>query len=589
MNTFFMLGPQLSTWSSDTVAQLASRLGLHDHQRPAVERALRDPEGLAQRVRQLSTRGQESLRGWVRRRGLWGLSPHDAVANAGPGLPELEAAGLLFYLDHPMGSVPTLPGDWFGPLLDTLWKIPWDTLSEPAPSAQDTKTVSHWIPLWQNLFVVINFCRYEPILLTTQWRPYRRHVAKIGKRLHLPDALAVDEYFPNLEWLLRQLGIFTVVDYPLRYHVHDAQLEQAVAQGSLIFWDRAAQHLFNPAAHYGPHLLLWTLAGLLPPDRVLRVNELARWMDQAGLGAGTNATRYYVNQSLRFLAGFGLWETTGSGLGRLTPVARACYERRLEAEAPRRAAVQASGEILLPPDTAMADRVRVDQVARLVHADQVTRYRIDQDSLKEVVRRGVTSDEVIERLRAVSRDDLPQALVSNIHDWSRALSRHRLMEVTVVHSHQAHDSRQVQAVLGTLAVGRLSDTDVIVRQDQVAEVIKRLERSGMPILGDIERPSAPVKPASPELETPGPLDPPIRVAARPRSPTPPTVSVDQVVQWFQSGQPARVLYRLPNGRPAPEQIMVPLGLKASYVEVMTTASPDIVQLPFSAIIAIRVL
>lgn len=142
------------------------------------------------------------------------------------------------------------------------------------------------------------------------------------------------------------------------------------------------------------------------------------------------------------------------------------------------------------------------------------------------------------------------------------------MEVTIVHSERPEDSREVEAHMRHEALGRLSPTDVIIDASRVKEVIRRLDKSGSPILPDIIKTS---QPAAEERKQP----------IKPRSSywtihlfadkEPAQQSDAQkraiLTQAQRSGTPISIVYQAAEQQVPQEDHAIPITLNAPWVQI----------------------
>ncbi|NMP21300.1 helicase-associated domain-containing protein [Sulfobacillus harzensis] len=464
---------------------LTTRLGLKGQ--PLVQ-ALLDPERVSAVVRGLSEDGLHALKVWVAERGFWRNIPRQSRLAA--GVDELAAAGLVFETRYgPYQRFLIMPWELMARVLPLLWDIPWDKITVQA-EARVKVPAPIWSPFWHDVFQVLSFAREEPLLLTTQGDVYRRLKTKMERRMWdrgslFPAGVMVDYL---LSALYRQ-GLLASADHPYRYVVNEDAAERLFSQDPAALFSWLAEFVFDPNRNYWPVLLWVSLSSLVPDDRALVRSQAIEWL--ATLGIEGIKTPYLISQGLGDLLITDFWEPGPNYTGRLSASARAALEGRFEQPQPGESLVQPTGEILVPPTIPLAERWKVDGLASRVRSDRVSTYRLDLNAVKQGIRRGLDAAQHQRQLESMTRTGLPNNVQINLEDWYRAIGRHRLMEVTVVHSSTPEDSRDVETVLGPEVLGRLSPTDLIIGSDRVKEVQKKMEKSGVPILPEVLRPSLP--------------------------------------------------------------------------------------------------
>lgn len=472
--------------------ELKKRLGATSLAIDDLIAALLDADHIQAGIRRLTPDGLSALEQWMRDRGFWRDVPKRSRLER--GITELINLGWVFesaYGPHQRYFI--MPWEMAAHILPLVWSIPWPRISTERPTmdgavTQEDQPAPIWMPFWQDIFAILSYARKEPLLLTTQGEVYRRQKTRLEKLLSvrdsLPPSMSMVDYY--LAWLYRE-SLLVTLDNPYRFVVSESAC-QTLFQGEasrLFHWQ--AEVLFDPSRTYWPSLLWVSLAQLLPPDRVLNRKEVLAWLASIGLQVPDGP--YGVGQIVSELTLMDWWEPFPGGLGRLSPWATAALNRRFEPLSPRQSLVQPTGEILVPPDVLPRERWQIDALATRVRLDRVSTYRLDQEAVKAGMRRGLTADQHRLELESLSRTALPDNVRINLDDWYRAASRHRVMEVTIVHSARPEDSRDVETVLGPNALGRLSPTDVIIPANRVKEVLKRIEKSGVPVLAEVLKPS----------------------------------------------------------------------------------------------------
>ncbi len=559
------IGTILDSLSDVERGQLKQTLGAKSHQPSDLAHALLDTDGVLQVVRHASEDALSALKSWVLQNGQWrNIARRSRLA---AGVEELSRAGWVFETQYgPYQSYALMPWELMPALLPALWDIPWQQISTDAP----TRTIGPspiWTPLWHDLFQFLSYARQEPLLLTTQGDVYRRQKNKLEKLLWQRTSLIEGPAVDYLLMTLTRLFLLTSVEYPYRYEVSESDVEALFAKTPQALFQHLSEHVFDPGRTAWPELAWISLASLLEPNQSLDISAAVRWL--ASIGMETVRSPYLLNQSIGALILMDFWEMTGTEAGRLTASAYAALRGQFEQPAPAQSLIQPTGEILVPPDTSLAERWRLDALASRVKSDRVSTYRLDQASVKRGIEAGLTADTHVEALQELARNPVPDNVRVNLEDWYRAAGRHRIMEVTIVHSQRPEDSRDVETLLGSNALGRLSPQDVIIPADRIKDVMKRLEKAGTPILSEVLKPSE----REDELSARHfPTDPrPSWSIHLPNPGREPEVSReslrDLMVQAQRSGLPVRLTFQAQGETVPRTEAVIPVTLETRWIQV----------------------
>jgi hypothetical protein len=365
---------------------------------------------------------------------------------------------------------------------------------------------------------------------------------------------------------MEQLGLFSVADAPYRFEVSEYAQEFLAKPPDALF-DTVFEFVFEPGRLVWPALLAVFLASRLPPEASLNISQMIQWMGTIGLSGADN--QYYLNQAVTDLLVFDMWDLTNPQSGRLSAWAYGALHRAFEQPTPKSALIQPTGEILVPPTTPLSERWAIDQIASRVKLDRVSTYRIDQDCVRRGLERGLTSDGHLAALSALMKNPVPDNVRVNLEDWYRMLGRHRILEVTVIHSLRAEDSQNIEQLLGDDAIERLSPTDVIIRPDRLKDIVRRLEKGGAPILGDVLRPGQSQSNKEPRASWYH-MGEPWSVRLWQQS-AESTRSVDELREELrsavQSGQPITLTYQMTGeSRPRTDHV-IPVAIEDQWMQV----------------------
>lgn len=547
--------------------------------------ALLDPERIATVIRRLSQDGLHALRTWVLESGLWRHIPRQSRLAA--GVIELQSHGWVFETQYgPYQRYLIMPRELLPRVLPLLFEIPWDRITVPS-APRITGPAPIWTPFWHDLFQMLSFARQEPLLLTTQGDVYRRQKTKLEKLLWPRPVPAIQAAMVDyLLMLMNRQGLVDTLDDPFRYEVDEAVTGDLFDRGAAGAFEWLSEYVFDPSRTAWPTLLWVSLASLLPPDRSLARAEAVAWL--VSLGVDSVQTPYLLQQALGDLILTDFWVVEAGQAGHLSAPVQAALAGHFELPDAKNSLVQPTGDILVPPSVPMAERWRLDRLASRVKSDRVSTYRMDQAAVKRGLADGMTVEQHISALESLSRTPLPDNVRINMEDWYRAAGRHRVMEVTVVHSQNEQDSRDVETVLGSESLGRLSPTDVIIAADRVKAVMKRLEKSGVPILPEVLRPSD----NAPEHDwmqrrsaaaAPWTIHLPRSTAAEPEGSTDDIRSLLQESQ--RNGQTVRLTYQVPGETHPVTERVIPVTIEPHWAQVYVVSQRRYILVEWARIMA----
>ncbi|MFC5703452.1 helicase-associated domain-containing protein [Cohnella faecalis] len=144
--------------------------------------------------------------------------------------------------------------------------------------------------------------------------------------------------------------------------------------------------------------------------------------------------------------------------------------------------VQPDAEIIVPPETGLADRWRLEKLADRVSADTLFVYRITPSSCKRASSAGYTAESVAEFLESRSGTPLPQPVSDLLRDCFGSLGQVWFQDVTLLRAadDRAADLLERDAALSGIIVEKIGSRDYIVRSEDVKAAIRMLEKLGLP-------------------------------------------------------------------------------------------------------------
>ncbi len=347
---------------------------------------------------------------------------------------------------------------------------------------------SDWFPFLQEVYQVLSFGRVEPIQLTQQGYVYKRVEAKVLQKI-----------WPKLEPDLGSAKLHQILTYALANHLmgyaDEGRSLRVNENNCSQFFDLDVFQHFQSWFSYsyeratGTYFrqILVGMAAFLQPDQWLDMKQFMRWLTMHRVPEPT------VSQLVQFhtsrLIATGIWEGTMER-GRLTDPAYYAMIRQFGTIVPRQAVVEPTGEVLVAPEAPWAERWAWDQMTTLVRADRMSVYQIDSPGLERARDLNLDLDAAVAAMESMSKSSIPANVRANLDDWRRALTRHRVLQATVIHSVNPRDSQEVEHRLGNHVVLRLSDTDLVIRPAEVQHAIRLLNKAGIMVRARVEHPGA---------------------------------------------------------------------------------------------------
>lgn len=347
----------------------------------------------------------------------------------------------------------------------------------------DLSRVSAW-PWASDLFRFISHLRWQGGPLTQQGELYKRTKTQIMQGLWPQQALPPDERLTVLltfaDWarliridrLQRQIDVTT--EAPDFFRRPPAERET--------LWQQHWEDVQVPSVTLGP--VLWQCFLLLPPGTGVSMEHLISLLAESDL-ISLPRIRSSVASFITLAERHG-WLHADGDLWYLS--ARSTREQ----SGPSEAVVQPTGEVIVPVETPLAVLWEAETVLSLKKADVIWTYRFDTDALERALMAGLTPEQAISRLKNLSRVELPENIVAEIHDGWRKASRARVLEATVVWGHTREMTDVLAETLGPLVLERLSDQVLVVSLADGLPAVERLRRQGYLVRSRVESPGRPM-------------------------------------------------------------------------------------------------
>ncbi len=510
-------------------------------------------------------------------------------------LAELDATALVYHVeDQYFGHQIALPQEF----ADVLWKRLLAGESQSLVAATTTprreQVVYDASPFFQDLYQLLSYARQEPLPLTLQGNVFKRVETKM-----------VQKFWPGAD---RGLERIQHLEHFAQLH---SLLEYAQDQRCLLVAEDQAHQFFSRTPgerhqawfDYGFHSLsssnlpqlLAAFAACLAPEQWLDMEKIPVWLTEHGVvppGAHVNLSLHATR-----LQDVGIWEGDRRR-ARLTDAAYFAANAGLAHPVRGQALVQPTGEVMVPPESPWEERWAWDAIASLVRCDRMTVYRITKEGLERALDLGRQFPDVLRLMSDMSKSPLPANVRSNLEDWHLQLTRHRILEVTLVHSQSAADSNEIESALGPSVLFRLSSTDLVIPPASGPAVIRTLNRAGIAMRNRIERPGRPRADAQAEGSWFSYASPGLRmsdghqivaahlIATLPELPD--YQQIEAVVTSAIHHRRAIAVRHWPPGHGAVvEQELVPYQMQSGWLQGTLVGTPRLVNIFFQSILAAK--
>ncbi len=346
---------------------------------------------------------------------------------------------------------------------------------------------SDWFPFMQDVYQVLSFARTEPLQRTQQGFLYKRVETKLGQRLW-PKAPA-DQIALRLNLILH----FALDNHLMGYDDAGRSMqvdEEVAAEFFAMDIDRRYHCWFAFASAHSQDAslrqIIMATAAFLQPEQWIDIEALRDWLSAHHVLARAQGS-HVLSAHIEHLTDLDLWEGDDHR-GRLSDFAYFGIAARFAPTAPGQAVVQPTGEVLVPPESPFMERWRWDQITTLIRADRMSVYQIDSQGMERALDLEVDMDTLLSDMEDMSKSGMPSNVRANVEDWRRALTRHRVLQATIVHSSTPQDSLEAAHRLGHRVISRLSDTDIIIQPSSALEAISTLKKAGIMMRRRVERP-----------------------------------------------------------------------------------------------------
>jgi hypothetical protein len=150
-----------------------------------------------------------------------------------------------------------------------------------------------------------------------------------------------------------------------------------------------------------------------------------------------------------------------------------------------------TGKLMVPPDADWLTLYDVSQYAQLVSPQPRRIYQLDRDLVQRAIRRGEPLTRLVHLLEAATRRTLPGPIAQSLDAWAREVSRLSLRRVTLLETRDPSLLAQLSSERRTRQhIQRtLSPRAVVLREDRLPALVRRLERQGLAPRVEFQLPS----------------------------------------------------------------------------------------------------
>ena len=152
--------------------------------------------------------------------------------------------------------------------------------------------------------------------------------------------------------------------------------------------------------------------------------------------------------------------------------------------------VQPNHEVLASSYLAPELRWKLNHIAELHQADQMSTYKFSADSIYKGLRSGFSLNEILAFLKTHSKTGIPQNVEISIKDWAERYGQIYLMDVMLLRCKNARIAQEIKASkqIGQYILGEISPMDFVVSRQQSKELLALLEKQNYMPLPEIVTP-----------------------------------------------------------------------------------------------------
>ena len=230
---------------------------------------------------------------------------------------------------------------------------------------------------------------------------------------------------------------------------------------------------------------------ILPPEQWVLLSSIQEQTSKFAVGATWTQTLYsqlersLVNH-LTYMGGITFAHLGDDVAIRVTDIGRRLfYSEPIESyEFESSFIVQPNHEVLASGYLSPELRWKLNHIAELHQADQMSTYKLSAESIYNGLRSGFSLDEILVFLKTHSKTDIPQNVEVSIKDWAERYGQIYLMDVMLLRCKNAHIAQEIRTSkqIRKYILGEISPTDFVVSRQHSQELLTLLEKKNyMPL------------------------------------------------------------------------------------------------------------
>ena len=234
-----------------------------------------------------------------------------------------------------------------------------------------------------------------------------------------------------------------------------------------------------------------SIVRILPPERWILLSSIQEQVSKFAVNATWMQTLYsqlersFVNH-LTYMGGIVFAHLGDDVAIRVTDIGQHLfYGEPIAGYEPESSfIVQPNHEVLASSYLAPELRWKLNHIAELHQADQISTYKFSPESIYNGLRSGFSSDEILAFLKAHSKTGIPQNIEVSIKDWAERYGQIYLMDVMLLRCKNARIAQEIRASkqIGRYILGEISPMDLVVSRQQSEELLALLEKQNyMPL------------------------------------------------------------------------------------------------------------
>ena len=234
-----------------------------------------------------------------------------------------------------------------------------------------------------------------------------------------------------------------------------------------------------------------SIVHILPPEQWILLSSIQEQIAKFAVGTTWMQTLYsqlersLVNH-LTYMGGITFAHLGDDVAIRVTDIGRRLfYGKPIESyEFESSFIIQPNHEVLASSYLAPKLRWKLNHIAELHQADQMSTYKVSAKSIYNGLRSGFSLDEILVFLKAYSKTGIPQNVEVSIKDWAEQYGQIYLMDVMLLRCKNTRIAQEIRTSkqIGKYILGEISPTDFVVSRLHSQELLTLLEKQNyMPL------------------------------------------------------------------------------------------------------------